>query len=393
VSVCWCRHLPAIDTETRVVVIQHPREERVAIGTARMASLCLTNAKLVVGVEVEKEPEVVAALNDPSRPAVLLWPGPGARDLATDPPSGPVTLIVVDGTWSLAKKLVRVNPALARLPRYALAPSEPSQYRIRREPRLECVSTIEAIQHALAVLEKDATRFRPMLEPFRAMIDSQIEAEERCHGSRHLRRPRSPREMRLPSSLSDRSRLVVVSGEANAWPFRRRVAREGSPERHPDELIHLLAYRVETGERLDIIVAPEHPLSPSTPLHSRLDAELIRSGTSEADLLAAWRAFVRDDDVVCGYGYYAAGLLKGRGGFLPSRYVDVRTIATQSLRGTKGLREKPRSIEDFAGRFGNDWEPLGRGRGGARLAMTVGILEALLSGTRPPSIAAAPAHQ
>src|SRR6185437_11532742 len=87
---------------------------------------------------------------------------------------GPITLVVVDGTWSQARKLVRLNPAMAALPRYAFRPSRPSEYRIRREPSEECVSTLEALIHVLGVLEGDRERFLPMMLPFRAMVDAQV---------------------------------------------------------------------------------------------------------------------------------------------------------------------------------------------------------------------------
>src|SRR4051812_31282822 len=112
-SVCYCRHLTSLATETRVVLLQHPRERDVAIGTARMASLCLPNSELHVGVHFRGSPELARALSDPARPAALLWPGPGAIDVVKNPPSGPITLVVVDGTWWQAKKLVRENPELA----------------------------------------------------------------------------------------------------------------------------------------------------------------------------------------------------------------------------------------------------------------------------------------
>src|ERR1700722_5104347 len=99
-SVCYCAHLSSIETKTRVLLLQHPRERDMAIGTARMATLCLPNAELAVGVRWEDSPVLTRALSDPERPAVLLYPGPGAIDVATDPPAGPVTLIVIDGTWS-----------------------------------------------------------------------------------------------------------------------------------------------------------------------------------------------------------------------------------------------------------------------------------------------------
>ncbi|RPI67076.1 MAG: NAD-dependent epimerase/dehydratase family protein, partial [Ignavibacteriae bacterium] len=81
---------------TRVVILQHPREKDMPIGTARMAALCLPQARLHVGVDWDGRHVLRDATSAPARPAILLWPGPGARDILTEPPAGPVTLIVVD---------------------------------------------------------------------------------------------------------------------------------------------------------------------------------------------------------------------------------------------------------------------------------------------------------
>ena len=59
--------------------------------------------------------ELAAAVCDPARTPILLYPGDGATDIARHPPPGPVTLIVVDGTWSQTKKVVRTNPILSSL--------------------------------------------------------------------------------------------------------------------------------------------------------------------------------------------------------------------------------------------------------------------------------------
>src|SRR6188768_1362979 len=99
-SVCYCAAIPTLPTATRVVILQHPRERDMPIGTARMASLCLPRAELHVGVQWGDSRPLARALGDPARPAILLYPGPDARDILRDPPPGPVTLIVVDGTWS-----------------------------------------------------------------------------------------------------------------------------------------------------------------------------------------------------------------------------------------------------------------------------------------------------
>jgi DTW domain-containing protein YfiP len=363
-SVCWCPHLPRLETKTRVVLLQHPREERVPIGTARMAALALEGAQLFVGTELDADPGVRRALDDPERPAVLLWPGAGARDLATDPPRGPVTLVVVDGTWSLAKKLVRINPRIAALPRYALEPAAPSEYRIRREPSLACVSTVEAVMYALGILEGDPDRFRSMLAPFRAMVDAQIEHADRLQGGRARKRKGIVPKPRIPAAITDGRSIVVVHGEANAWPFLRE---DGRP-RHPDELVQWVAVRLDTGERFEMLVAPEYPLSPSTTLHTRLAERSMLEGQSMDRLHSEWRAFLREGDVIAGWGYYAAGLFAKKGGFLPPGYCDIRAATT------RWLRAKPGSLEGLAERIGASFEASEGGRGVERMLMCAAVV-------------------
>ena len=106
-SVCYCKHLTSIPTRTRIAFLQHTRERGVAIGTARMASLCLPNSELHVGVDWVGSPALARVLGDPERPPALLFPGDDAIDITRDPPIGPITLVVVDGTWRQVKKVVR----------------------------------------------------------------------------------------------------------------------------------------------------------------------------------------------------------------------------------------------------------------------------------------------
>ena len=149
--------------------MQHPRERGVPVNTARIASLCLPAADVHVGIRFD--PRV---FSDPNRPAVLLYPGPEAIDVEQNPPPTEITLVVVDGTWSQTKKLIQLNPELAALPRYAFRPNVPSAYRIRRQPRADCVSTLEALMHVLGAIEGDRERFVSMMRPFRAMVEAQI---------------------------------------------------------------------------------------------------------------------------------------------------------------------------------------------------------------------------
>jgi len=380
-SVCYCRHITPLETATRVVLLQHPRERDVAIGTARMASLCLPNSELHVGVRWQGSSALARALSDPSRPAALLYPGPGAIDVVKEPPQGPITLIVVDGTWWQTKKVVRENPELAALPRYAFVPPAPSEYRIRREPKEDYVSTIEALVHVLGALEGDEERFKVLLTPFRAMIDSQIDHESRLHGARvrhaHMKE-RTFRGPRVPSLFRERAAdLVCVVGEANAWPY-------GSAPRTaeiPDELVQWVACRPSTGETFEAVVAPRAELAPNTPAHVGLTAERLRAGGTLPAFLEAWRAFVRDTDVVCSWGRYATKLLVATGGHLPKERVDLRQVARVLESGKVG------SLEEFYAGLAVPSSPsLATGRGGVRLGMVTEIARHFVraAGMLPP---------
>ena len=80
-SHCWCAQLPCLVTRTRVVIVQHPRERTVAIGTARMAHLALEGSLLIEGLRLDDHPALTPLLAADAHAAVL-YPD-GARPLET----------------------------------------------------------------------------------------------------------------------------------------------------------------------------------------------------------------------------------------------------------------------------------------------------------------------
>lgn len=372
--VCYCAHVTPIETRTRIVVFQHPRERRKAIGTARIAALCLPAAKILVGIEFERDAAARALVAAPEAPAVLLYPAPDARDLADDPPSGPVTLVVIDGTWNQAKRMLRLNPWLEALPKVALRPSKPSEYRIRREPSERHVSTIEAMAYALACLEDgDPSRFESLLIPFRAMVDRQVGFAAGVAEPRWRRpRPRRARSgLQLPHSLLA-SRLVCLIGEANAWPYDRAL---GGP-RHPHELVQLCAAVVGADAEIEQLIAPRRPLSASPVEHARLSLDDLARGMTIAEARAEWDRFIQPGDVLCVWGHHSLGLLQRDDLRLPERVIDLRVLAREVL----GVR--PGTLESLVERLGLAWRCLGRGRGGERLGMLVAIADWLVAAAR-----------
>jgi DTW domain-containing protein YfiP len=365
VSVCYCHALVTLETRTRIVILQHPREQGMPIGTAHMATLCLPQASLHVGIEWDDSDVLREACADPERPPVLLYPGPDARDILTEPPRHPVTLVVVDGTWSQARGLVRDNPRLASLPRYAFRAPRPSNYRIRKEPRVEYVSTLEALVHVLGALEGDPERFAALRRPMDAMVDAQIEAQARAPRPRKAKpRPRLTIAERLPSAIFDRyDDLVLVFGDANAWPWDTPEHALG------DELVVWVAHRPSTRETFASVIAPRHPLAPDAPRHTEIPAERLESGVTPAEMRAAFSEFTRPNDVLGSWGHHGLRMFKECGGRLPGDYLDLRGAARVLTNRKNG------TLEAYAARVASEveFEPP-PGRAGRRLAMLAGIL-------------------
>ena len=355
--VCYCAALPTLPTQTRVVILQHPRERDMPIGTARMATLCLPNSELRVGIDWSTDAVLARALADPARPAILLYPGPDAKDVLTDPPVGPVTLVVVDGTWSQAKVVVRDNPVLQALPRYAFSAPAPSQYRIRKEPRAEYVSTIEALMYVLGALEGRPEAMSALIAPLNAMVDAQIAAQSGRPRrlTRQVLRAKPPRP--YPPGIGSRAAdLVCVAGEANSWPY---VAEPGQPAatatKPRDELVHWTAVRVATGECFSAVIVPRGAIAPSTAFHVDLPEDTLLAGGTMAAAREAFARFVRPTDIIAAWGHYSPGLWLAAGGELPAgpdARLDLRAevqarlhrrIGSVEVLGA-GLREPAREL-------------------------------------------------
>ncbi|MBW1248123.1 DTW domain-containing protein [Pseudomonas tolaasii] len=188
VTHCLCPLIPSLDSRTRVLLLQHPSEVNHALNTARLAALGLTHAQLVVGEVFE---DLATLLSPPGYQARLLFPADDAQPLQAYAPSDqPLLLVVPDGTWRKARKLLHLNPLLAALPRVTLTEGAESRYRLRKAPGPGALSTVEAIVQALEVLEAPAS-FAPLLKPFEALIEGQIaamgdEVFQRNHGDGRL---------------------------------------------------------------------------------------------------------------------------------------------------------------------------------------------------------------
>ena len=153
-----------IDNRLFVLILQHPQEKREALATAASTCALLRHSRLVVGLSWPNLSRALGRSVDPKRWAVLYLGSsrPAALkdqreviavDRHGEPPADQEPLlhgldgvVVLDGTWKEAKTLWWRNPWLSKMRRLVLNPQHRSRYgRIRREPRREALSTLEAV--------------------------------------------------------------------------------------------------------------------------------------------------------------------------------------------------------------------------------------------------------
>ncbi|HEY2407518.1 MAG TPA: tRNA-uridine aminocarboxypropyltransferase [Polyangiaceae bacterium] len=368
-SVCYCAAVKPIATQTRVVILQHPRERDVPINTARIAALCLPNSEMHVGVTFSDGSLRAELSRDAARPPILLFPSAESRDLEADPPVGPVTLVVLDGTWWQAEKIYKSNRALRQLPHYSLNPGRASRYRIRREPALHCLSTIEALACALAVLEGGDSDVQGLLAPFEQMVERQLEFIRSGSRPRHRVSNRYAEQPVLPILKTRAQDVLLGYGEANAWPY----GTAGAPE---PEVVHWLATRVATGERFEAYIAPTGAFAPSLFRHTDLVPERVRNGETVAAFCERWERFLRPNDLLAGWGFYAARLLRTRGVPVPP-LLDLREAAIRSVGRCVG------ELDDYVSLLNLERDPAwAEGRTGRRMASIEALARHLARASR-----------
>lgn len=146
-QLCLCAEIPRVETRTRFLLLQHLMEVGKKSNTGGMAVRALANARqLIYGAQVDSLD--IALLSEPG--TWLLYPdGPPA------PPDAPAPrqLVVLDASWSQARRMTQRMAVLRTLPRLVLPPPEPAMLRLRESPHPSGMSTLDAIARAVAVLE------------------------------------------------------------------------------------------------------------------------------------------------------------------------------------------------------------------------------------------------
>lgn len=195
-DLCLCDRLRPFRLEPQLVLLVHPKEARNSVGTARLVKLSVENSICWTGngPDFDLHPGVLELISNPAFYPVVLFPGEGSVNLSRLsrgavgswlPDGRRLAIFVIDGTWSLARKMIRTSRVLSSLPRISFDVQAPSRYRFRRQPREYCLSTVEAIHLLIENLHRNGACALPsgndhdsMLEAFDWLVETQLQFEE-----------------------------------------------------------------------------------------------------------------------------------------------------------------------------------------------------------------------
>ena len=171
---CICDSVTPIENRISILILQHPQEQDRALGTARLTARHFDDAVVRIGLSWPSLSKALGRpVHDPSRWAVLYLGSAKASEFDTDAEIVAIDrkgemqegqrailrdiegIVLLDGTWSQAKALWWRNAWMLKCQRVILGPRQPSRYgHLRKEPRRDGLSTIEAAGLVLGALEK-----------------------------------------------------------------------------------------------------------------------------------------------------------------------------------------------------------------------------------------------
>ncbi|WP_373950228.1 tRNA-uridine aminocarboxypropyltransferase [Vibrio pomeroyi] len=171
---CICQWVTPLESNVELIILQHPSEEHRPMGTARILSLSLKNSVTLVGEDFSDNTKLNELLADEDYQHVILYPSEHSVSVeSATRPSKKMRVILLDGTWKKAFKIWQVSSNLHELETVHLPKDLKGNYRIRKAPSENSLSTVEAGYHLLSLLESERD-FSPLLTAFDQMIQFQI---------------------------------------------------------------------------------------------------------------------------------------------------------------------------------------------------------------------------
>lgn len=186
---CWCSYLPVnlIQTKSRLVILQHPGEEKRCLRTAKILELSLAKNQCCIlrgkKFTTNKYPQLRDVVFQPEN-SFLLYPGENSIPIESIDHTKPYNIVIIDSTWAQSRSIYHNSIEIHNLPKVELKCNTPSNYLIRTQPTDVCLSTVETAAIALSYTENDDTIYEKLTTPLRAMCEFQIQHGAVSHHSK-----------------------------------------------------------------------------------------------------------------------------------------------------------------------------------------------------------------
>lgn len=170
---CVCNLITPFTAHTNFLILQHPHERRKYHSSTKLVLSAIKNSKLLRGITFDPKEIQTTVLGETP---YILYPSKDATDCKEVNLDENSTVIVIDGTWIEARKIMFRNPYLKSLPKLTFKEPIRSQYRIRRQPKEHCLSTLECIAHLLKQTShpSESEKYDSLFSGFDKMIEQQL---------------------------------------------------------------------------------------------------------------------------------------------------------------------------------------------------------------------------
>ncbi|WP_084218474.1 tRNA-uridine aminocarboxypropyltransferase [Sulfurospirillum arsenophilum] len=190
-SSCMCTHIRPIATQTKFIVLMHPKEfKKTKNGTGHLTHLSLPNSELFMGIDFSDNARINEIIA--THESFILYPSAHAINLSHKNPLAekalhvkkPMAIFLIDSTWACSLKMMRESKNLHALSHISFDATKRSEFKIKEQPLEYCLSTIESTLTVLELLSKwqietiAQEKIEAFLTPFHAMIDYQLKCIE-----------------------------------------------------------------------------------------------------------------------------------------------------------------------------------------------------------------------
>lgn len=187
-SSCMCGHICPIETQTKFIVLMHPKEfKKTKNGTGHLTHLSLPNSELFMGIDFSDNARINEIIE--AYESFILYPSAHAINLSHQNPltetslhvKKPMAIFLIDSTWACSLKMMRESKNLHGLSHISFDATKRSEFKIKEQPLEYCLSTIESTLTVLELLTRwqietiAHEKLDTFLTPFHAMIDYQLD--------------------------------------------------------------------------------------------------------------------------------------------------------------------------------------------------------------------------